>query len=258
MRFKVFASALWIGFCLFALSACVSVEGLYVDPSFTYASIMENNIGVGGVVSVPRDLTAARQSAYANQVRAAIMQKYPGINVMPSGDLTRALSAPDYRRMMRYYRDYGVVQDEYLKTAHRHIKRMRYVAFARIVEDQISHNRTQEDPGPHTRGSVTMTTTLTMKVNMVVYDLNNDRMVWSGAVTESNENNNHYDMNAVYVGRHHRHDVDKQIVASLANTALQEMQERQYHYPSAPAANDLLNGIFSGLLTKFPVPPKQQ
>lgn len=251
-------------FCL--LTGCATVEGLYQDPSFTYGAVRAGNIGVGGVASTSRALSSGEQSAYGNLVRNSLVQHFPGMNIMPQGDAVSALGAPRYQTMMRYYADNGVIQDQYLTAFKDHITNMRYLVFARIVSYQTSrrHDEVKDFDYPshhhagnfnhHTSESLNYYSTLEMRVEMSVYDLKQQRVVWSGNLDDSQENKNSYTLPEIY---HHRHESrDRDLFTNLANVLLQNEMRGTYKYPSTPSSNSLLQNILRGLIAKFPAIPE--
>lgn len=234
------------------LIACVSVQGLYQDPSFTYASIKQNNIGVAGVVSVPRKLKAREQNACANVLHTALVEKYPGLVIMPAGDAVRAMGDSSYRQMMRYYRDNGVVPSDYLNILRRHVSHMRYLVFARILEDRVEHSRQTTDQQDGTN-KIEYQTTLSLTIHLDVYDVQTKNIVWSGSVTDSTYNANSYTAASTDTYKHE--SIGHEIVQDVASMLTTQTVEQHHEYPSAPSVKQFLQTIFSELLTRF---PKQQ
>lgn len=234
--------------CL-GLFACVSIEGLYVDPSFTEMAIRQNNIGVAGVVSTVRRLSSREQNNCASYLYAALNEKYPGLTIMPAGDAVRALGSSRYQLMMRYYQENGVVPTEDLSALQQHISRMRYVAYARIQEDQVSHSRDQEHESRGT-DAIVFNTTLTLSIHLDVYDLQQKRVVWSGSVSNLWTQQNRYSVSSNRVYSHE--SLDREVVRDLANVVETQTVNQQHEYPSPPSFSAGVKGIFSELLTRFP------
>jgi hypothetical protein len=255
--------------CLFCiLAGCATVEGLYQDPSFTYGSVRAGNIGVGGVASTSKALSPGEQSAYSNLIRNSLFQHFPGMNIMPQGDAVSALGAPRYQSMMRFYADNGVIQDQYLTAFKNHITHMRYLVFARIISYQTSRRHDEVKDFDHssyrhdhdrdfdrpTSESLNYYSTLEMRVEMSVYDLNLQRVVWSGNLDDSRENRNTYTLPEIY-HRHHE-SFDRSLLTNLANMMLQNEMRGTYQYPPTPSSSALLQDLFRGLIGKFPVIPE--
>jgi len=232
--------------------ACVSVQGLYRDPSFTYASVQQHNIGVVGVVSVPRKLSHREQTACAGLLHAALVEKYPGMDIMPAGDAVRAIGVSSYRKMMRYYRENGVVQSRYLAALQRHVTHMRYLVFARILEDRVTHSR-QTYEQPHNTDEIDFRTTLSLTVHLDVYDVALRRIVWSGSVANSTSHANSYKVASM---RSYRHEsLNREIVQDVASVVSRQAVEHQHEYPSVPSFKGFMQTVFAELLTRFPKHP---
>lgn len=241
------------------LVACATVDGLYVDPSFTFASMARNNLGVAGVSSVVQTLSVRQSSSVANILLNQLNDKYPQMGVMPMGDTVRALGAGRYRQMMRYYEDNDVVQDVYLQALRRHISGMRYLVFARIDEDNIQQHREQDDDfvtdGTDDRNQMSQIqyqTIRTVRISLEVYDLQLNRVVWRGSTEQKRSTHNDYDIPATQSGLSTR-----AIVSNLVSAAGQAMVEKQHEYPSPPSLSQMAGLCFETLLRKFPMPVQQ-
>lgn len=241
-------------FCVMFFAGCVSVQGLYVDPSFTYQSVIANNIGVGGVVSTSKNISSSQQAALSNFLQNALVRHFPGLPVMPSGDVVRALGASQYQAMISYYRSHGVVPDKYLDALYKHIIYMRYIAFARIEQDNISHDRhqSQDVSTPRTTGvsTISYTTTLSVGLHIDVYDVKARRIVWRGSVTENRTRSNNYDVPGVSTDAHE--SAAKAIAQGVLSVAGTALVDSQHSYPSAPSFNNLVQQIFYDMVSKFP------
>lgn len=247
-----FSFIIMLIFLFFA--GCATIQGLYVDPSFTFVSIASNNIGVGGVVSSSRNLKPSQQTAASNLLQSAIIQRYPGLSIMPAGDTVRALGVARYRAMMQYYQQNGVVPNQYLSALSQHISHMRYIAFARIEQDQISHDRGEYENNDDIYGSgtanIVYSTRLTLRVQLDVYDLSTQTIVWRGSLSESDSRDNNYTVPSMSINAY---DSTGRIIAKetmgIAGSAI---VARNHAYPSPPSFSNLLQSMFIQLVKKFP------
>ncbi len=235
-------------------AGCVSVQGLYVDPSFTYQSVLANNVGVGGVVSATRIIPSSQQTALSNLIQNALIKHFPGLPVMPAGDAVRAIGVVRYKAMIEYYRRHGVVPNQYLDALYKHIIYMRYIVFARVEQDSISHSREQDD-NPNTVNNnavstINFLTTLTLRVHMDVYDVKARRIVWRGSVRDSTSRSNRYEVPSMITGRHEGFKrAVAQSVLGMAGTAL---VDSHHSYPTAPSFYNFMQRIFNDMVGKFP------
>lgn len=230
-------------FCLIA--GCVSVQGLYHAPSFTYQSIYNDNIGVGGVALVTRPLSTAAKTAYADYLQSALISKYPGLNIMPAGDAITALSPRVYRHMMRAFRISGTIRPEYLQLLQKHIHHMRYLVFARILSAHVDHDTDIEpDPVYKHQENTTYSTKLTLLVKLIVYDLTTKRIVWSGTITDSNSNTNNYASRAARRWKNWKRAATDIVFDAITYT--------HKTYPPPPATAPILRDIFRYFMPKFP------
>lgn len=243
-----------IFFVLLCFVGCASVEGLYVDPSFNFGSLARGNIGVGGVVSVVNRTSRSQLTALGSLISGRLLDQYPGLTVMPVGDTVRALGASRYWQMMGYYQENGVVPDQYLSALRRHVSHIRYLVFARIVDNRIGHQRTQDvdDPAINTGTTIHYSTVRTLRIHMDVYDLDQHRVVWGGSYGSSRSTANSYTIPGLPVGRHHRarREMESNLLA-MAGTAL---VDANHQYPSPPSLTSFASDVFRMLIKKFPMP----
>ena len=237
-----------VPFMLLLLQGCVSVSGLYHNHSFTYQSMVSDRIGVGGVVSAETPLRYEQQTAYASYLRASMINRYPGLNVMPSGDAARAIGIPAYRQMIRTYEQFGAIPSDNLKAMHKHVTGMRYLTFARIEQNIASH----DSGGGHgyisssSNDDVTdYNSTRNMTVKLEVYDLTTGRVVWSGSITESQSKK-----------KRTTQPHTTKVFAALAQAAVGSLTA-QYQYPPFPSTDSVLRTIFKDFMSKFVQPPPQ-
>ena len=173
---------------------------------------------------------------------------------MPSGDAVRALGAARYQTMMEYYRRHGVVPDQYLDALYKHIIYMRYIVFARVEQDSISHSREQdENNATVNNGSVStirFMTTLTLRVHIDVYDVKGRRIVWRGSVSESTSRSNNYDVPSVATGRHE--GFKRAVADSVLGMAGTALVDSHHSYPTAPSFYNFMQRIFNNMVSKFP------
>ncbi len=241
-------------FFMLTAAGCVSVQGLYVDPSFTYQSVLANNIGVAGVVSATRRIRPSRQTALSNLMQNALIKHFPGLPIMPAGDVVRALGVTQYKAMMEYYRLHGVVPGQYLSALYKHVIYMRYVAFVRVEQDSISHDRQQyEDnttPRRASTSTIAFTTKLTVRVQIDVYDVITHRIVWRGSLNESTSRSNRYEVPSMVTGR--REGLNRAIAQSVIGMAGTAIVDSNHSYPTAPSFYNFMQRIFNSMIGRFP------
>lgn len=237
------------------LSGCTpSVQGLYVAPSFTYHSIHQDNIGVAGVVPTYGDISIPRSINYSNIVQTQMNTRYPGLGVMPAGEVARALGSAGYKKMLTYYSAYGVVKGSTLKELHEHIRRMRYLTFARITQNHVSRsNNTVDDnynqSGKPTSQDTIYTTKRSVTVSIKIYDTQLERAVWMGTVSGSKQNKNDYPRPLITTNSS---NIGSQLLAGLGDGLLSSVTRKEYHYPSAPGAAAVFSDALAGMTAHLP------
>jgi len=233
------------------LTACATtLTDVYRSPNFTYQSIINDNIGVGGVTSTVRPLSRGQKNAYGNLLWNSIIGHYPGMRVMPPGDMVRALGPRRYQRMMHYYRQYSVMPDDIFPVLKQHILRLNYLVFARITQNSISHNRYQSHNDFQNDDNVEFRTARTLRVGLKIYNISTRQLAWSGSIKTSSGNHNSY--SALHVGD----DKTENVALTALNLLGQLMLDQDHSYPPPPPTADLLRDVFKRFAKALPKPQK--
>ena len=227
----------------FSLAGCyTSVQNLYQDPSFTQASIMQGGIGVAGIAGAGK-LTQAQSISLSETISSALSAKFGRIRVAPAGQFVRALGMPRYRSMLHYLKNTGVVRQSDLALIKKHILHLRYVVFARMINTGITENTSnnytpaQTDSDGNVISPATSETdassTQSIRVFFMIYDLYQNRVVWSGYLDNSGDSINSCDHTAVSSG--------STVVVNINSN------NSSCAYPRAPSVYT----VFSGLVPSF-------
>ena len=202
------------------LVGCATVNVSYVDKKFTSNAISQGNIGVGGVASIAnRPLSPKEKIKYASTIYSAINKKYQDktVSIMPVSDTKKALGIQRYHAMMKFYRNTGVIQTQYLEALHNHVKNMRYMAFARIAQTDVTrskdtitstktsthYNKKKKKYISHSNDvptGVKFSTCLTVNIEMVVYDITNKTKVWAASFKDDDTNDNSLNFDEINYG----------------------------------------------------------
>ncbi len=241
------------GIFLAACSTKVPVEGLYQSNNFTYPSIHHEHIGVGGVTSSVTNTSPATANTYAASIRNSVIHKYPGLDIMPAGQMASALGRTHYNQMMQAYTSNGVIDEKYLSEMKQHIRGMRYVIFGRIVQDSVgNHRNTYSD-------RIDFSTNRTMRVEYKIYDLNDKQIAWSGTVRQSAHADNSYPLPKMPNNNddpNKPHDSRDDLVRQSLNLAATAFIQGNHDYPVAPSAYGVFRKTSNGFASRLPVKPK--
>jgi hypothetical protein len=252
--FKLFFSVFFVSLSFFGLTACTpKMNGLFQDPSFTYASMTQNGFAIGGV-AIPKDqksntdpATVAQESHYAELLREGILNARPGVLIMPAGEVAQALGEK-YDPMMTYYAYRDVAADEYLKMIQSKTTHIRYVMFTSIPSNNTSQVMT--DNGDN----LTYTSYRTVTVSAKIYDLNTDQIVWSGSLSESAQNTNTYATTQIDNPQNTTEAIASSVIGGLEKDQIQ----KHATYPNPPDTLPLVSGIFNGIGENLPKPIKKK
>ena len=233
-------------------SCATRIAGLKQSESFVYSNVLSGKVGVGGVTSVMENLEDGRKSALANLLRTELLEERKEYNVVPSGTLAAKIGKAKYGQVMESYKAEGVLTDESLALLKPAATVSRYVAFARIENDNVSNGRS-EIPDRNEKGEaipnsgrISTSTKRTMTASLNIYDLQNGDVAWSGSVTKSATNTQEYDR---------QHEMQLVSVIKAFKGEARESDAEKYPYPSAPEANKVLAKIFAGFAENMPKKP---
>lgn len=255
---KSFPLLSFIGIGVFTLlfSACTpSATGLYRDPSFTYNAMHTQGMAVGGVAdnsAFMGNTPPPSSLSYAENLREAFINKSPGLAVMPAGDVAQALGISTYNAMMTYYAQNDSVPVEDLDKLKAHTQNLGYVAFGRIVSNQISHSTSTESEVTH-HGNTRDTaddyeTTRTVTVQVKIYSLTTHQIVWSGSLTDSITNTNSYPL----MHPSHFHNDSSQIIDDVVTGFVNGSVQGNAQYPAAPGSSDVAARAMNELMANLP------
>jgi hypothetical protein len=259
-RIAIFFSVTTTLFGLTLLSACTpKMNGLYQDPSFTYESMSQQGIAIGGV-STPEDkanntTVVSLRAELSELFREAIINQRPGIILMPAGDIAQALG-PKYEPMMAYYSYRDVAADEYLKLIQSNTQHIRYVVFANIPTNSVGQSRSDDDSGVYYQSYRNMT------VSVKIYDLATSQIVWSGSLSESASTQNTYRTSPIVNSTNTNDGSQPSMTAILISEAMAGVEKTQIDkhatYPNPPGTQPLATQIFNDIARNLPKPSKHK
>jgi hypothetical protein len=234
-----------------SLTACAPprMNGLFQDPSFTYTSIQQGGLAIGGVstsgTKPASPALIAENSHYAELFREGLINARPGISIMPAGDIAQTMGA-NYDKMMDYYAYRDVIAESDLNAIKAKTSHIRYVVFANIPTNTTSQS--YNDGGD----TLTYSTIRTITISVKAYDLTNNQIVWSGSLSSMGANNNSYQTTAIKNPKNTTEDIVSSLVAGLEKDRIQKTGT----YPRAPDSLPIVSQIFDGIGENLPKPPK--
>ena len=224
-----------------ALGGCgPSVQGLVHDPSFVYPALAQGGITAGGVVSLQETLSSEQQALYGSFMRDGFVDQRQDLTIAPMDSVVEALGLARYKSMLEGFTLMGSLAPETLGRLADSYNRTRYIAFARVEGDRLSQDRRRNEstnslglPEEVVTSVSTRTTTMTLKV----YDLQQEREVWSGSITFSGHNSLEY----------RRLGTGYSQVLGLINEVAQMFQtdDEAFPYPDYPLIEDNLLNLFA-------------
>lgn len=248
--------------CLAGLVACKTpVVGMQQHPSFTYQAAMQSRFIIGGVVSTITPLDDMTRMRFSDLMGRTFAEKKPGLLIMRAGYVRKALGRKPYRLMLDAYRETGVIDPVDVEQVRRAFPDTRYLMLVRIEDNRISQNHDQtetnvaDSPEDAKKGDydqvsvdVSLSTTREMGAALIIYDLKQDVIAWSGYINGSDLNSNNSSRTF---------NKDKRWKEELVDAFVDTLIGfNSGEYPAAPSQDDVLADIFEGFAENMPEPPK--
>ncbi len=242
--------SLWLCFLGLWLAACATkVAGLKQSPSFTFDNIARGKISVGGVASAISSESEGHRASLGGILRTALLEERKEFTVIPVGTVASKMGA-DYPKVLRELQEVGSLSDTSLGLLRNRIRDSRYIAFARVENDEVSKDRhetaSSDKYGRPVEGTerVIANAQRSVTASLIVYDLTNGEMAWSGTVTKSLSGSKQYD-------KEREIGLVSVIKAIKGDTAAQS-PDQKYPFPEAPDSKKVLAKVFEGFAENFP------
>jgi len=240
------------------LSACkTQVIGLQQHASFDYQATTQHQFVIAGVVSTVEPLDSLTRVRFGDLLGRTFHQMKPHMTMISSGHVIKAIGQQSFSRLLDEYRLTGVLNVQDVDGLHSAFPTARYVMLCRIEKDQLeqSYDETETDVADseedrkkgeyeYLRIDVSLITSRDMGATLLIYDLNNNLLVWSGYVQKSDSNSTDSSQTFSKDKRWHEEWVDSFVsgLLSLDND----------NYPQPPTQQDVLEDIFIGFAENMP------
>jgi hypothetical protein len=245
---KIFG-ALTFAFILFASACATRVAGLKQSDTFKFPAIMSGKIAIGGVTSVMEELPESRRNSLGNLLRTRLIEERKEFPVIPPGALASKLGPSKYNELLNDYKNTGLLTENWFKIIKEKLNGNRYVAFARIENEDVNRDRRETDrindrgqtiPG---EGTVTTIASRTITASLSIYDLQLGEVAWSGEVTKSLRNSKDYEK---------EREIGLVSVIKAIKGSDNQSDESKYPYPNTPDTNRVLAAVFAGFAENMP------
>lgn len=233
------------------LAACsTKVAGLKQSPTFTHPALVSGKIAIGGVAAATETLDEGRRSTYSNLLRTALLEERKELTVIPVGTVINKVGPSQYQQMIGELQSAGLLSDKSVTSLKAKLPDARYVTFARVENDEVNHDRNEtanhDRNGKAISGSEKVVTTARrdLTASILVYDLKEGDVAWSGSITKSLSNTRHYDK-------------EKElgivsVINAIKGSSNQVPDDQKYPYPSPPESHKVLAMVFEGFGENLP------
>lgn len=232
------------------LAACATkVAGLKQSPSFTFDNIARGKISVGGVTLATPSGSEGERASLGGILRTALLEERKEFTVLPVGTVATKLGA-DYPKVLRELQEAGSLGEKSLSLLRSKIRDARYIAFARVENDEVTQDRhetaSSDKNGRPIEGSerIIANTQRSVTASLLVYDLTNGEMAWSGTVTKSLSGSRQYDKE--------REIGLVSVIKAIKGDSSTQSPETKYPFPEAPDSKKVLAKVFEGFAENFP------
>lgn len=240
---------LGVGFLTLVAGCATKIAGLKTSPSFTHASIMSGKLAIGGVASAYAPMDEGRRSSMAGILRTAILEERKDYNVIPVGSVMNQLGS-QYAVLISEIQNTGSLSDKSIQTLKNKLAGTRYVTFARIESDDVSHDRSEtsstDKDGRLIEGSEKVNTRAdrTVSASLHIYDLKSGDVAWGGTVTKTLSASRQYDKE--------RELGLVSVIKAIKGDGAGQSVDQKYPYPTAPESQKVLAKVFEGFGENLP------
>jgi hypothetical protein len=247
MRLTRFLHLIYLALGL--VGCATKVAGLKQSPTFTFDNIARGKISVGGVALTTAPLSEGHRASLGGILRTALLEERKEFTVLPVGTAASRLGS-EYPKVLRELQEAGSLSEASLGLLRRKIRDSRYIAFARVENDEVSKDRhetaSSDKEGKPIPGSerVIANAQRSVTASLLVYDLTNGEMAWSGTVTKSLTGSRQYDKE--------REIGLVSVIKAIKGDSNTQSPEEKYPFPEAPDSKQVLAKVFAGFAENFP------
>jgi len=245
---------------MFLLVACKTpVVGMQQHGSFTYEAVMQDQLVIGGVVSTMDELSGIERIRYGDMLARELVDEHNKIQIIPAGLVLKTMGAAWYQHWLDGYMLTGVVDSSDAVMIHRALPHARYLMLSRIEHHEInqSHSESETDVADSeedrkkgeyefVRVNVSLNTSRQMGATLMIYDLHQGLLAWSGYIRNRDINSNSASRT---FDKHNRWR--EELTAAFVDALI---EENRNSYPSPPSQEQVLRGIFAGFAEHMPEP----
>ncbi|MBY0369463.1 hypothetical protein K2X33_02180 [bacterium] len=221
------------------LTACsTKIHGLRQSPSFSYVNLVNGKLVIGGVAESAGPLDEGTRSGYSALLRDALQEngkEYP----VSSVEVVMEKLGLQYDRIVNELQQVGSLSDESLRTLRRALPDTRYVAFARIENNEVTTDRSETQDSE----KIVATANRNVTASLNIYDLELAEIAWSGTVSKT-------------MGSSRQYTREKERGFARVLTAIKgpytSAAEQKYPYPPPPGTQQVLTKVFEGFGEHLP------
>lgn len=247
MRLQV-SSILLVAAALSFSSCATRIQGLTKSADFTYPNVKSGKLVVGGVTSVNGDVDYRKGMSLSNALKTQIVEEREDLSVTHAGMVAKSLGKEAYASILSSIENEGSLSSAQVEMLSAKIQGRRFLVFSKIENDQTNQNRRQidkTDSNGNATGESEMvsSTSRSVDVSFLVYDLMKKEIAWSGTVNKRDTKESKFSVKK-----------DSGLVSLVK--AIKGTEERStedlYPYPEAPGQQPLLVRAFRGFAENLP------
>lgn len=254
MKIKIAPTDLVILFATLAGTGCgTTIHGLRQSSAFTYDAILSGKMAVGGVTSATEKLEESKQATYGNALRTQVLDLRKDYSVAPVGAVMSHLGRAKYEGVLGELKTTGSLSDPSVKLLAGKVKDSRFVAFARIENDDVqsdkSETSTSDSKGQPIPGTqkINAWSRRTVTATISIYDLKRLEVAWSGQITKTGQNQLQYQ-------KHKEAEAVSSVISVIK--AVKGTDDKPaadvYPCPPPPATAAVLGDLFGGFADNLP------
>lgn len=224
-----------IGLALWCAGCGPKVDFLRHEADLDYPSLKQG--GITPLCAVTSEGDEELRDPLGLSFEAALREERRDLRVLRVSELRRVVGEEVEEDLVERFERSGRLRESDLAQLDSLMgSRARYIALARVEDESVDHEETEETDSETGVTTTTRSGVLRVRVAFSVYDLQIGRRVWSAEVTGSDRNSKS------------ETDEPKGFLASLISSILGSKGD----YPEAPEANETLRKVFTRFAKELP------
>jgi hypothetical protein len=250
------AGALFLASAVALVAGCGGAKVVHVhgDASFDYSNAASGDVGIAGFTTKvgSEEDRAALERNLPPLLAQSLQEQWPDIKIMSPRRIRDALGPEVYRVMFDSYADTGILDELDLEElSHTLEELIQYVVVGRVEFDEVSQSSSVSEDSTEIRTS--FNTSRSIAVNLRVYDLRTDEMVFC-VTLENGKTNTRYETEEIPFSKTDESFIEGCVSSCITDIfdALMSDESDGGDYPVPPSDEEITKDVFKKFAESLP------